>query len=61
MTWDEFKQKVDAGLKAQGKDGSLEISYIDFDGNYEPKIDVSEENLVRVIEGVYMIPENTAP
>lgn len=55
MTWDEFKQKVDEGLKAQGKDGSLEISYIDFDGDYEPKIDISEENLVRVIEDMYML------
>lgn len=32
MTWDEFKAKVDAELKARGKDGSIEIDYIDMRG-----------------------------
>lgn len=29
MTWDEFKAAVDAALKEQGHDGSIEVWYVD--------------------------------
>lgn len=31
MTWDEFKNAVDAKLAAEGKDGDVEIDSIDVD------------------------------
>ena len=55
MTWDEFKQKVDAGLKDQGKDGTIDICYIDCDGKYEPVIDTNHyAPMLRVIEGEFI-------
>lgn len=55
MTWDEFKQKVDAGLKDQGKDGTIEICYIDCDGNYEPVADIKHHAPeLRVIGGEFI-------
>lgn len=32
MTWDEFKALVEQKLKEAGKDGSIEIDYMDFNG-----------------------------
>lgn len=35
MTWDEFKNKVDAEIKNNGFTGSVEIDVIDTGGRYE--------------------------
>jgi len=33
MTWDEFKETVEKELEKEGKDGSIEIYYMEFFGD----------------------------
>ena len=43
MTWDQFKTQIDEALAAAGKDGSIEIDYIDF-SQYGRSLEIRPEN-----------------
>ena len=45
VTWNQFKDLVETQLEANGKDGSMEIEYIDFYGLDVEDLDVCVDRL----------------